>query len=259
MKGACPLKEPSPVTDVLRFTGAVGLVAARTLLHLPRMERRELVRTLAHFGFGSLPLSLGVAALIGGTVIMQTRLYAERMGARSVLGWAGGYAALWEFGPLLIGLVLAARLGARNAAELATLQVGGQLEGLRGVGLDPFRVLVAPRVVGTTLCVLLLSTPVFLAAILCEALAASLTLGLPPAVFLTSLEHPLSGVDVLAGLLKAGAFGAAIALVSSAAGLSARGGARAVGAAAASAVVASSAAIFGLDFLLTGLLIGWSS
>jgi phospholipid/cholesterol/gamma-HCH transport system permease protein len=65
-------------------------------------------------------------------VVLQSALYVERFGARAFLGWASGYAVLWEFGPLLLGLVMAARLGARNAAELATMQVGGQIEGLRG-------------------------------------------------------------------------------------------------------------------------------
>jgi phospholipid/cholesterol/gamma-HCH transport system permease protein len=158
---------------------------------------------------------------------------------------------LWEFGPLLLGLVMAARLGARNAAELATMQVGGQLEGLRGIGLDPFAVLVAPRVVAMTASVTGLAALSFLVAVLFEAVAAFFTLALPVRAFFASFEQMLHLQDMLAGVLKSCAFGLAIALVSTSVGLRARGGARAVGQAAAGAVVMGCAAIFLLDFLLT--------
>ncbi len=234
-----------------RFTGAVGLVAARTALHLPRLDARELARASVLFGYRSLPLSLGVATLIGATVVLQAGIYAERYGARQYTGWAAGYALIWEFGPLLLGLVMAARIGARNAAELALLNVNGQLEGLRGISLDPFRLLVAPRVVASALSITALTTLTFLVAILWEAVAAYFTLALPVRVFFTSFAEMLRWGDLAGGLSKTASFGVAIALVSTVAGLHAAGGARGVGRAAASAVVSGCAAIFALDYLLT--------
>ncbi|PTL85697.1 ABC transporter permease [Vitiosangium sp. GDMCC 1.1324] len=241
----------------VRAVGALTLVLARTVLGLVRMDRRELLRGLVQFGWGSLPLAVATGALTGATVVVQTALYVERFGARAVLGWAAGYAVLWEFGPLLLGLVMAARLGARNAAELATMQVGGQLEGLRGIGLDPFAVLVAPRVVAMTASMSGLSALTFLVAVLFESAAALFTLGLPVRSFFDSFEHMLHATDALGGMVKASTFGLAIALVSTAVGLRARGGARAVGQAAAGAVVLGCAAIFLLDFLLTTTLARW--
>ena len=132
---------------LLRFFGANALVFGRTLLYLPRLDLGELSRALVLFGYRSLPLSLGAATLIGATVVLQAGVYATKFGARLYTGWAAGFALIWEMGPLLLGLVMAARIGARNAAELALLTVNGQIEGLRGISLDPFRILVAPRVV----------------------------------------------------------------------------------------------------------------
>lgn len=237
-----------------RFFGALGLVLGRTLLHLPRLERRELLRATVIFGYRSLPLTLGVASLIGATVVLQAGIYAERYGARLYTGWAAGYALMWEFGPMLLGLVMAARVGARNAAELALLNVNGQIEGLRGISLDPFRLLVAPRVVASAVSVTALATVTFLVAIVWETVAAFFTLHLPLRVFFGSFSDMLRWGDLAGGVAKAGAFGAAIALVSTVAGLHATGGARGVGRAAAGAVVTSCAAIFLLDYLLTPLL-----
>jgi len=239
-----------------RALGALAMVAARTLLALPRLERRELARGLVHFGYGSLGLALITAAIAGATVVAQTTLYVQRFGTRSILGWASGYAVLWEFGPLLLGLLMAARLGARNAAELASLSTGGQLEGLRGISLDPFALLVAPRVVAMGVSVTALSALAFLVSVIFESLAALVLLGLPLRSFYGSFADMLRPVDLLGGVLKASSFAVAIALVSTAVGLRARGGARAVGQAAASAVVLSCAAIFLLDFVLTLALAG---
>lgn len=240
--------------ELLSGAGALGLVLARTTYCLPRLNRRELVRGLVHFGYDSLPLSLMVAVLGGAIVVIQTSLYTERFGARAYLGWAAGYAVLWEFGPLLLGLLLAARVGARNAAELATLNVGGQLEGLRGISLDPFAVLVAPRVLAMTISCTLLAAMASFVTISVEGIAAYFMLRLPIRVFVDSFAQLVSPLDALAGLAKSAAFGLALAVVSTTVGLRAAGGARGVGHAAAAAVVQSCAAIFTLDFALTHLL-----
>lgn len=239
---------------VARLTGALALVLARTTLNLPRLDRRELFRSIVLFGYRSLPLALMAAMLIGSTVVLQAGVYAVKFGARLYTGWAAGYALTREFGPLLLGLVMAARIGARNAAELALLNVNGQIEGLRGISLDPFRILVAPRVVGSAVAITCLGSVTFLVAVCFEAVSSYFSLGLPLRVFFDSYQDMLRVGDLVGGLAKTLAFGLAIALVSTVAGLRAKGGAVGVGQAAASAVVLSCAAIFSLDLVLTPFL-----
>lgn len=246
-----------PVLEGVRWVGALTLVAVRTLWHLPRLERREMMRALVIFGVDSVPLTLGAAALIGATVVIQAGVYANRFGARLYTGWAASYALVWEFGPLLLGLIMSARVGARNAAELALLKVNGNLEGLRGISLDPFRILVAPRVLASGVAVTALSLVMFIAAIAWETVAARFTIGLPAGVFLESLSDMLRAHELLGGVIKCAAYGTAISLVSTAAGLRAHGGARGVGRASAQAVVASCGAIFTLDLVLTPILDRW--
>lgn len=242
---------------VMRTVGKLALVIGRSVRALPRMSGRELIRGGANFGTDSLALTLAVAVLAGATVIIQTTIYVENFGVRAYLGWGAGYGTLWEFGPLFVGLMLAARAGARNAAELATLKVGGQLEGLRGISLDPYALLIAPRLISLTVGVSLLSALAFLVAILTQAVASSVTLHLSWGVFADNLSVYLGWQDLIAGEIKSGVFGAAIALISTAAGISAEGGARAVGRAASAAVVYSCGSIFGLDLILTSVLSRW--
>ncbi len=231
--------------------GQSALVLGRTLRAIPRLNRHELIRAFGHFGWDSLGICLWVGVVIGVMVVVQSGLYANRFGARVALGWAAGFAVVWEFGPLLLGLVLAARVGARNAAELASLKAGGQLEGLAGISLDPYPVLLAPRWVAITLSTGMLASVTLLVAVCMEAFSAWGSLGIPLRVFTGSLADALGWRDVLGGTTKAVCFGAAVATVSTAVGLRSSGGARGVGRAAASAVVLSSFAIFGLDLALT--------
>lgn len=242
------------VLSLLGWTGAVALLAGRCGARLGGSSLSELVRALVHFGARSLGLATGAGALIGATVVLQAGVYADEFGARLYTGWAAGYALLWEFGPLLLGLLMAARIGARNAAELALLTLHGQIEGLRGISLDPYRILIAPRVIASVVSVVALSQATFLVAVAFEALAAMAMLGIPLRVFLGSFADMLHVGDVVAGAAKSLAFGLTIALVSTTAGLRVEGGARGVGRAAASAVLVSCASIFGLDFMLTPLL-----
>jgi phospholipid/cholesterol/gamma-HCH transport system permease protein len=236
-----------------QFVGVLSFVTGRTLLYLPTVcrHRAELIRATALFGFDALPLALGVAMITGATVVLQTSLYIERFNARAFLGWASGFAIFWEFGPLLMGLMMAARVGARNASELATLNVNGQLEGLRGVSLEPFRILVVPRFLATLLSILALSALAFACALFFESVAAFWALKLPLRIFFDNLGDMLSATDLVGGLLKVFCFGWAIALVSTASGLRAEGGARGVGQAAARAVVHGAGAVFALDLCVT--------
>lgn len=243
----------------IRAVGSLALVAGRTALYLPRLDGREFARALVHFGFRSIPLTLGIAALVGAIVVLQAGAYAEKFGARQYSGWAGGYAVMWELGPLLLGLMMGARIGARNAAELALLKVNGQIEGLRGISLDPFKLLVAPRVAAIEICVAALSILTFLFAVICESIAAYFTMRLPLRVFFSAFSDMLWWGDFAGGTIKALVFGVAISLVSTAVGLKASGGARGVGRAAATSVVLSCFAIFFLDYLITPPLARWLS
>jgi phospholipid/cholesterol/gamma-HCH transport system permease protein len=243
------------VRAVLGGLGATAIDVARAVAGMPRMDLRELLRGLWAFGWSSLPLTFGIAVLAGATVVAQTAIYVQRFGARTQLGWAAGYAVIWEFAPLLLAVMMGARVGARNAAELASLSLGGQIEGLRGISLNPFAVLVAPRMVAIVTSLGLLYVVAAVVSVLFEALTAFFALALPVRVFFGNFEVALSAQDFLGGLTKSLVFGLCIAVVSTTLGLRARGGARAVGNAAASAVVWASAAIVAVDFFVTsGLL-----
>ena len=71
----------------LREVGALARVCGRAALALRRLDRRELGRSLVHFGYDSIPLALAIAAFAGGILVLLANANVQRYGARSILGW----------------------------------------------------------------------------------------------------------------------------------------------------------------------------
>ena len=235
----------------VREAGGLAVVVARAVRALGQLDRREFTRSLVRFGYDSLPLGVLVSIFTGGILVLLANLNVQRFGARAIVGWAAGYTVLREFGPLFVALVMTGRVGARNAAELASMSIGGQLEGLRGVGVDPFALRVAPRLAASTVGVGLLGAVCSLVSVVAAAFFSHTMLDIDVSQFFRSFQALLSWRDLVATLIKTLSFGATIALVSTRCGLIARGGAQAVGRAAALAVVSSSAILTALDWVLT--------
>jgi phospholipid/cholesterol/gamma-HCH transport system permease protein len=146
-------------------------------------------------------------------------------------------------GPLVAGLLVAARVGATMAGELASLRAGRQVDWLRAAGLSPFRHLVSPRVLAAVLVM-----PV--ATLLADAFAlgaASLLATRRGAAPLALAQ--LVPSDVWVGLAKTALFGAALAVVSCAIGLYWRGAADDVPRSAGRGAVAAVLAVAALDLL----------
>ena len=52
-----------------------------------------------------------------------------------------------ELGPVLTGLMVAGRIGAKMAAEIATMRVTEQIDALGTLGTRPMQYLIAPKVI----------------------------------------------------------------------------------------------------------------
>ena len=241
--------------ELCREVGALGLLAAHVAWRalLGRFDRRELARNLASMGADSLPIVVLTAFFTGGIMVIQSGVFVKRFGAYGLLGFGTGYAILREVGPLLIGLMFSGRVGANNTAELGTMAITEQIDGLRALAIDPVAFLVVPRVLAMMIalfCLLLAGDAV---ALLGGALLGKWLLGVGLSSFFQSMSDNLRFLDLGTGLTKAVVFGFAIALSSCHFGVGVRGGAPGVGRAVNSAVVASALAMVLSDQVMTVL------
>ncbi|MCE9577604.1 MAG: ABC transporter permease [Deltaproteobacteria bacterium] len=239
--------------NVAREAGGMVMLLGSVLRALvpPSMDGRELVRNLHKMGNRSVPIVALTAFFAGALMTIQSAPFVQRLGATSLAGWAAGYAVLREIGPILIALMFSGRVGANNTAELGTMTVTEQLDGLRALAIDPVRYLIVPRVVAMIVMLVALTAIGDLVALLGGAALGKAALGIEWTTMYHSFADNLGPQDFLQGIWKSLAFGGAIAITSCHFGTTVRGGAVGVGRAVNAQVVASAVSIMLLDFFLT--------
>jgi phospholipid/cholesterol/gamma-HCH transport system permease protein len=240
---------------VAQEVGGIVLLTTEVVRALvpPRIDGRELWKSLHKMGNRSVPIVVLTALFAGGLMTLQAGPFVKKFGATGLAGWAAGYAVLREMGPILIALMFSGRVGANNTAELATMTVTEQLDGLRALAIDPVRFLVVPRVVAMVVTLVALTVIGDLVALLGAAIVGRVMLDIAWSTMFHSFADNLRPYDFLHGVYKSIAFGAAIAVSSCYFGVTVRGGAVGVGRAVNAAVVAAAISIMLLDFFLTYL------
>src|SRR5207237_8069658 len=133
--------------------GARGYYMRDTLRGLKELDTvlPETLRQMRVIGVASVPLTVIVAAFIGGVMALQTRYQLFEGVQLSLVGLATRQVVILELGPLITGLVLTGRVGARMTAEIGTMRVTEQIEALETLAYDPLAFLVVPRLIAATL------------------------------------------------------------------------------------------------------------
>ena len=135
-----------------RMIGRVTIFAGRGLARIGA-HPSELARQMLHIGWLSLPV-VGLTALFTGAALaLQIHSGGERFQAGDVVPAIVAIGMARELGPVLGGLMVAARVASAIAAELGTMRVTEQIDALVTLSTDPMGWLVSPRLWAAVLCV----------------------------------------------------------------------------------------------------------
>jgi len=227
-----------------------------------RITRGRFPFRLAHFfdqtdrtGVGSIPLVALVSFFIGLTMALLTGYQLRPFGQENLVPQLVAVAFTRELGPLMTGIMVAARIGAAYTAELGTMTVAEEVEAIEAMGLGPLRYLVSPRLLAVFLlmpCLVVVSDVTAMAG---AALISRWAFDTPFRVFAEAAIDSLLIRDIVAGTVKSFLFGLIIGLVSCYRGLTVRGGAAGVGAATTSSVVTAITTVIGFDTLCNVVLV----
>jgi phospholipid/cholesterol/gamma-HCH transport system permease protein len=244
------------VVSVAEQTGGMLVLLAKVVRRFfpPDIDYFEFRRNLHKMGVGSLPIIALTSIFVGAVMVVQASAYVQQFSAYAFVGWGAGFVILRELGPILIALMFSGRVGANNTAELGTMVVTDQVDGLRALAIDPISYLIVPRFLSMILMLFVLTVYGNLIALTGAALFGQVLLDIEVRIFFRGVIDYLSVWDFYMGLIKSVIFGLIIALSSCYFGLSVRGGAPGVGRAVNSAVVASAVGIFVSDYFATFLL-----
>jgi len=229
--------------DAISALGRLVLFALATLSHVfrPPFYLREFFTALLNVGYLSLALALQIYS--GGS----------RFNAPEVVPQIVAIGMVRELGPVLVGLMIAARVTSSIAAEMATMKVTEQIDALVTLSTAPMKYLVMPRVLAG-----LMAGPVLVAVadsigIFGGFIVATQTLGFNPATYILNTMNFLTSADILSSMAKGMAFGFIATLMGCYYGLNSGRGAQGVGAATKASVQAAAVLILAANFLLTAV------
>ncbi|MGF1629537.1 MAG: MlaE family ABC transporter permease [Kiloniellaceae bacterium] len=239
----------------LEATGRLSIFTALSLSHClrPPFYPRLVLRQMIEIGYYSLPV-VGLTAIFTGMVLaLQSYTGFARFSAESAIPNVVVVSITRELGPVLAGLMVAGRVGASMAAEIGTMRVTEQIDALDTLATNPFKYLIAPRLIAglTMLPILVLIADII--GVFGGYIVSTQKLGFNPTTYLTNTWDFIEAQDVISGLVKAAVFGFLVTLMGCYHGYNSRGGAQGVGTATTNAVVSASILILSFNYFITEL------
>ena len=242
----------------LSGTGRLSIFAGAAVSHCvrPPIFPRLVLRQMVEMGYYSLPV-VGLTAIFTGMVLaLQSHTGFSRFNAESAIATVVVLSVTRELGPVLAGLMVAGRVGAAMAAEIGTMRVTEQIDALSTLSTNPFKYLVAPRLIAGIFMLPLLVLVADIIGVFGGYLIGVYRLNFNAANYLKLTWEFLETMDVVSGLVKAAVFGFIISLMGCYHGYHSKGGAQGVGLATTNAVVSASILILSTNYVITALFFG---
>lgn len=214
----------------------------------------EILRHMDFIGNKSVIIIMLTGSFTGMALAYQIFLGFKLVNATNLVGPTVALGILKELGPVLTGLIVAARAGGAMAARLGTMRVTEQIDALEVMGIDPIQYLVSPRIVAAFISMPLLCGIFDFVALGAAHMLCVNALGLDPAIFWDKIEVWLNPKDLYEGLIKAAMFGLVFSALCTQRGFNTQGGAKGVGEATNSGVVISMVLIIIINFLMSNLI-----
>jgi len=240
----------------LSFFAAVGrlfVFAAKAVGHIfaPPFFGRITLKQFMDIGYYSLPV-VGMTTLFTGMVLaLQSYTGFTRFNAEGAIASVVVLSITRELAPVLAGLMVAGRVGASIAAEIATMRVTEQIDALVTLSVNPYKYLIVPRIVAGTLMLPILVLIGDIIGIMGGYIVSVHALDFSVGSYLKQTFDVLQAADVISGLVKAAVFGFIVTLMGCYHGFHSGRGAQGVGAATTNAVVSASILILIFNYVLT--------
>jgi len=202
-------------------------------------------------GVGSLFLVILTGMSAGQGMALQFSNELADFGSKNYLGRIMAIAIIRELGPVLTGLMVAARVAAGITAEIGAMKSSNQLDALVAFGIDPIKKLAAPRLISLIIMVPVLTIICDMIAIVGGWLIAIFISHITSLTYWTAVKDRLNFGNIFIGIVKPFVYAFVIGFISCYKGFSAEGGTKGVGRATTESVVIASITILIANFIVT--------
>tara|TARA_R110000868_G_scaffold218004_1_gene468143 strand:+ start:21467 stop:22621 length:1155 start_codon:yes stop_codon:yes gene_type:complete len=199
--------------DTIGFFGQTITTGLRTLVHPSRFRLTSAIWAMEEVGVNAMPIVAVLSFFIGAVVAyMGANLLAD-FGFAIFSVELIGISVLREFAVLITAILLAGRSDSAFTASIGAMKMQQEIDAMRVLGLNPFEVLVLPRVVACVLMAPLLTFAAMITGIFGGMLVTWTAQDISPAVFIARLHSELDWSHFWVGMSKAPVFGLVVAIV----------------------------------------------
>lgn len=245
------------IVNFFEWFGNLSIFVGRAVraAFIPPFEVREFVHQFDELGSKSLPLVALAGAATGVVLTLSTRDSLIRFGAKSFLPAVVVFSIIKESGPIITALVVSGRAAAGIGAELGAMKVTEQIDAMEASAVNPYKFLVATRVLACMLMLPLLTLVADFFGIVTGWFANTAAEPISLQLFIHDGFKDVTFNDFLPPTLKTIVFGLLIGVISCFQGIRATGGTKGVERAATNSVVLASLFIILADVLLVRLIL----
>lgn len=242
--------------DFITETGMMMMFLSSSLRLLFVKPNRfsEVIKHMEFIGNKSVGIISLTSLFTGLALSFQVYLGFKIVNAVNMVGPTVALGITRELGPVLTGLIVAARAGGAMAARLGTMRVNEQIDALDVMGINTRQYLIAPRIAAAVLCMPMLTAIFDFIAMVGSYFLVVHLVELDEAIFLQKIRETLEMRHIMEGLIKSAVFGLIFGLICTFRGFYTTGGAKGVGEATNRGVVMSMVLIIVLDYFLTNII-----
>ena len=242
--------------NLVLHIGEISLFAVSSLKLLFTQPYRysEVIKHMEFIGNQSVGIISLTSIFTGLALSFQIYLGFKLVNAVNLVGPTVALGITRELGPVLTGLIVAARAGGAMAARLGSMRVNEQIDALDVMGVNTKQYLIAPRIISAILCMPLLTGLFDFMAMFGSWFLCIKIVGLDSAIFFEKIRQTVDVHHINEGLFKSAIFGCIFAIICTYQGFYTSGGAKGVGEATNKGVVISMVSIIVSDYFLTNLL-----
>ena len=239
------------IRNFLTFIWSVVVALWRFFIGRATMRRQDFIAAMHECSLQALPIVSITNLLFGLILAFVGAVQLTQFGVQIYVAGLVGIGMLRVMGAVMVGIVMAGRVGASYAALIGTMQVNEEIDALETFGFSPIEFLVLPRMLALALMVPILTLYADIMGILGGYIVGTCMLDLNPLEYVTATCNMVDFKHVLIGLVYATTFGIVIAVSGCYQGIHCGRSAQAVGIATTTAVVHSIVGIIIMTAIIT--------
>lgn len=225
------------------FVGHASTQIAGGFVRPRHLRPTSIARHVYDTGITAIPIVALIAFLVSVILAYLGAQELQQFGADVFVADLVTIGVLRELGVLLTAVIIAGRSGSAFTAEIGAMRLNEEVDALLAIGLDPFELLVVPRIVGLVISLPLLTVMADIVGLTGGGLLCHVLLHMPLVQYLSRVHGAISSTTFWVGIIKAPVFAALIATAGCFNGMRVRRSSRELGRLTTRAVVQ---AIFGV-------------